>query len=796
MVENGSVEPAPEVEATQLTPQSPTFSSSSVGTAFSPSPARYHVLSYHPVIAVRSGIASVSLFISSLSSPPAEIRHAAVSLPPRERSLKPYKSSGLVPKRTRKNLPSASTTGRYVGPQLTTQSAPPKQFLGPRNPATSSPTINALKDGLPSQSTTGSSTTPATSVTDVPTPGSPLSSNTSTSSAPHREPTAPSAGDTVETDVQTDPKQQNPNPTDPVDATANAKESAKPAPLIKSFASLLRPSGSKPPTTRVVASQLADSDGNVGSEPAAGTYSRPAILSSAQIGFSVPAMDAKENTLAANLAPRQHANILKLLKTGSGLPTIAPANSGASASSKNTAQIIPRGLVNTGNLCFANAVLQALVYTPPFWRLFEELGRSGLKTDSTAGKDTPMIDAVVSFLNEFKPKVGPGPIDATSFPTASVAATLNSGSSTPSTRPASTFNANTQPKDSTLLPRNSFTASRLYNSLKSNSRFDAMRSGHQEDAEEFLGFFLDGLHEELCALSSLLGEGSEVDDPAGNDDGWTDGVEPGTGKETGPSSGGDEWQEVGKKNRPVVTRTTKSTESAITAVFGGKFRSVLRASGRPDSASVEEWRCLQLDIQPQHVRTIEDALHALSAIETVSIQNRHGIATEATKQVFVEQLPPILILHLKRFIYDPVTGIGKNGKPIKFGPELEIRSDLISPSLKRGHTSYRYRLYGVIYHHGLAATGGHYTLEVLHPGPIPLPETKDQKSASVTSTTPAIAAPSSGESWVRFDDENVRRLTKEDVFGHVGAGHNPLSFRRGDREDRAAYLLLYRRVNK
>lgn len=41
----------------------------------------------------------------------------------------------------------------------------------------------------------------------------------------------------------------------------------------------------------------------------------------------------------------------------------------------------------------------------------------------------------------------------------------------------------------------------------------------------------------------------------------------------------------------------KNAESAITAIFGGKFRSVLRASGRPDSASVEEWRCLQLDIQ-------------------------------------------------------------------------------------------------------------------------------------------------------------------------------------------------------
>jgi ubiquitin C-terminal hydrolase len=35
----------------------------------------------------------------------------------------------------------------------------------------------------------------------------------------------------------------------------------------------------------------------------------------------------------------------------------------------------PRGLINSGNMCFANSVLQIMVYCPPFHRLFAELGR-------------------------------------------------------------------------------------------------------------------------------------------------------------------------------------------------------------------------------------------------------------------------------------------------------------------------------------------------------------------------------------------------------------------------------------
>jgi ubiquitin carboxyl-terminal hydrolase 10 len=39
----------------------------------------------------------------------------------------------------------------------------------------------------------------------------------------------------------------------------------------------------------------------------------------------------------------------------------------------------------------------------------------------------------------------------------------------------------------------------------------------------------------------------------------------------------------------------------------------------------------------------------------------------------IESLPPILVLHLKRFLYDTQVGdVVKVGKPISFTPELEI----------------------------------------------------------------------------------------------------------------------------
>ena len=64
-----------------------------------------------------------------------------------------------------------------------------------------------------------------------------------------------------------------------------------------------------------------------------------------------------------------------------------------------------RGLVTTGNMCFANAVLQLLVHSPPFWNLIKELGdlnrQSGTGVPETGGGWTPLVDATVRFFEEF-----------------------------------------------------------------------------------------------------------------------------------------------------------------------------------------------------------------------------------------------------------------------------------------------------------------------------------------------------------------------------------------------------------
>jgi hypothetical protein len=64
-----------------------------------------------------------------------------------------------------------------------------------------------------------------------------------------------------------------------------------------------------------------------------------------------------------------------------------------------------RGLVNSGNMCFANSVLHLLVHSPPFWNLFRELGdlkgQRGAGGPETGGGSTPLVDATMGFFEEF-----------------------------------------------------------------------------------------------------------------------------------------------------------------------------------------------------------------------------------------------------------------------------------------------------------------------------------------------------------------------------------------------------------
>jgi ubiquitin carboxyl-terminal hydrolase 10 len=68
------------------------------------------------------------------------------------------------------------------------------------------------------------------------------------------------------------------------------------------------------------------------------------------------------------------------------------------------------------------------------------------------------------------------------------------------------------------------------------------------------------------------------------------------------------------------------------------------------------------------VHTIKDALACISHKETVQFGPGY-----ASKQVLVEVLPPVLVLHLKRFQYDKATNSTvKISKFVQYTPELEI----------------------------------------------------------------------------------------------------------------------------
>lgn len=203
------------------------------------------------------------------------------------------------------------------------------------------------------------------------------------------------------------------------------------------------------------------------------------------------------------------------------------------------------------------------------------------------------------------------------------------------------------------------------------------------------------------------------------------------------------WFEVGPKQKSAITRSSGAIvmESPITKIFGGKLRSELRVPGMKNSVTLEPYQPLQLDIGAPHVHNIIDALKGLTRSETLhgDFNSTRGPGISATKQVTIESLPQVLILHLKRFQYDNTGGTQKIWKKIGYPLELEIPKEVF-PQHRRALLAHgglpKYHLVGVVYHHGKNASGGHYTVDVRR---------------------------QDGREWIRLDDTVMRRIRSEDV---------------------------------
>lgn len=75
--------------------------------------------------------------------------------------------------------------------------------------------------------------------------------------------------------------------------------------------------------------------------------------------------------------------------------------------------------------------------------------------------------------------------------------------------------------------------------------------GKQEDAEEFLGCVLGGLHEEMVAAQTAVGQG-------GGRERGEEGEGEGEGSEGGGEGEEGEWEQVGPKNKSTITRQVSS----------------------------------------------------------------------------------------------------------------------------------------------------------------------------------------------------------------------------------------------
>lgn len=363
----------------------------------------------------------------------------------------------------------------------------------------------------------------------------------------------------------------------------------------------------------------------------------------------------------------------------------------------------PRGLVNTGNMCYMNSILQTLVFCIPFYDFLDQVGKRAAYSFKS---ETPLLDAMIMFMRE--------------FPVIDSAVTQEQ--------------LRLRLKDTELEQYgDAFTPEFVYDVIKRLPRFSHMRRGHQQDAEEFLGFLLAGLHDECVHVmknapaSTSTTTANEVASPTNTEPSQTEG-----------------WHEVGPKQKASVTRSSGiiESETPVTKIFGGKLRSELRVPGLKNSVTLEPYQPLQLDIGAPNVNNIVDALKGLTRPETLQgdFNSPRGPNTSATKQVFIETLPPVLILHLKRFQYDNTGGTQKIWKRVGYPLDLEIPKEVFPQHMRPGLAvkggQPKYRLTGVVYHHGKTASGGHYTVDVRR---------------------------QDGREWIRMDDTILRRIRSEDV---------------------------------
>lgn len=412
------------------------------------------------------------------------------------------------------------------------------------------------------------------------------------------------------------------------------------------------------------------------------------------------------------------------------------------------------GLQNAGNICYMNSILQFLFYCGPFSRMLDIIRDNTVREIDESKSKTPILNSLLDLQDDFKSK-------------------------------------NSSPEKFEIINPDKF-----YQSISKLPRFSHLRWGQQEDAEEFLNILLDGLHEEFVeSIKSLPTlEVEKLANSFNNKDITNKIIQnvdyiKDSSKENASALNNDAWNEVGSNMKTIGKRTCHVKLSPIVSLFGGQFKSVLKASNKKSSITLDPFMQVQLDISDPNTNDLIGAFEKFSQDEEVSLGSN-----TAKKQNFIDKLPSILIIHLKRFSfvandeynsenaeYEVVSSNKKNKKQqqqqqqqqqqnkpknifdgriekihkfIKYEHSLTLPTACISAMVNEEPT---YKLLGVVYHHGRSTENGHYTADELV----------------------------GDKEWVRIDDINVTKIDASDAIADQNLGSNI---------NKTAYILMYQKV--